>query len=158
MVFEALNNHMTSACGGFGRLGVNGLGVRGANGGESKVTASTPSGVRKRSIQAIHHSRCITVYVRGRNCKLRSDTSRPFPWPNHIAQGNLANLCNTTINMYIQTSDVVKSRGFCVTQHSLMIHDRRLTFLANSPEYHASYLILATFYPSIKTASQLRAP
>lgn len=32
VVFEALNNHMTSACGGFGRLGVNGLGVRGANG------------------------------------------------------------------------------------------------------------------------------
>lgn len=63
MVFEALNNHMTSACGGFGRLGVNGLGVRGANGGESKVTASTPSGVRKRSIPShspceMHHCLC----------------------------------------------------------------------------------------------------
>lgn len=33
MVFEASKNHMTSARGGFGRLGVNGLGVRGANGG-----------------------------------------------------------------------------------------------------------------------------
>lgn len=69
-------------------------------------------------------------------------------------EGNFSNLCNTTITMYIQTSDVVKSREFCVTQHSLMIHDRRLTFLANNPGYHTSYFILANSYPSVNTADQ----
>lgn len=86
VVFEALNNHMTSACGGLVRLGVKGLGVRAAMGDESKARASIPSGVRK---PPTHHARCITVYARGRNCILRSGTLRPWIWPYYIARTKL---------------------------------------------------------------------
>lgn len=50
VVFGALNNHMTSACGGLVRLGVKGLGVRAGQGDKSEVTASIPSGVRSGSL------------------------------------------------------------------------------------------------------------
>lgn len=88
-MFEASNNHMTSACGGFGRLGVNGLGLGGPMGASRKSQLQHPQGSESEASQAIHHARCITVYVRGRNCKLRSDTSRPIPWPHNIARRKL---------------------------------------------------------------------
>lgn len=92
VVFEPLNNHMTSACGGFGRLGVNGLGVRGANGGESKVESHSFNTLRG---QKAKHPKPFTMrdaspFMSGAGIGiLRSDTPRPFPWPNNIARRKL---------------------------------------------------------------------
>ena len=90
MVFEALNSHMTSACGGLSRLGVKDFGVRGSL--EGRVESHSVNNLRgfesEASPQATHHARCTTVYVRCRNRILRSDTSRPRKWPYlHLTKG-----------------------------------------------------------------------
>lgn len=49
VVFEASDNHMTSACGGLARLGVKGLGVRAVMGVGSKSQRQYPQGLESHS-------------------------------------------------------------------------------------------------------------